>query len=87
MANQMNIMLPDEMALLVRHKVVTGEYADESEVIRDGLEALKARDQTIEEWLLREVAPAYDALQRHPERAVPASHLRESLAAEHAKRT
>ncbi len=29
----------------------TGEYASESEVIRDGLRALMARDKAVEGWL------------------------------------
>jgi putative addiction module CopG family antidote len=34
---QFSITLPDEMAEAVRSKVAAGEYATESEVIRDGL--------------------------------------------------
>ena len=40
----MSITLPHEMAAMVRSKVQSGEYATESEVIRDGLRALQARD-------------------------------------------
>ncbi|MFT3964402.1 MAG: type II toxin-antitoxin system RelE/ParE family toxin [Sphingobium sp.] len=35
--------LPKDMAAQVRAKVASGEYASESEVIRDGLRALQAR--------------------------------------------
>lgn len=42
---QFSITLPNEMADAVRAKVATGEYATESEVIRDGLRALLARDR------------------------------------------
>jgi len=42
---QLSITLPNEMADAVRAKVASGEYATESEVIRDGLRALLARDQ------------------------------------------
>ena len=42
---QLSITLPNEMANLVKTKVQTGEYATESEVIRDGLRALMARDR------------------------------------------
>ncbi|TCT09033.1 putative addiction module CopG family antidote [Paralcaligenes ureilyticus] len=37
---QMSITLPKEMAEVVKAKVRTGEYASESEVIRDGLRVL-----------------------------------------------
>ena len=76
---QLSITLPNEMAELVRAKVARGEYATESEVIRDGLRTLLARDRAVEDWLRETVAPAYDALQADPSRAVPASHVRSAL--------
>jgi Arc/MetJ-type ribon-helix-helix transcriptional regulator len=60
-----------------------GEYASESEVIRDGLRALMARDRAVERWLVQEVGPAYDALNANPERGVSADQVRERLAARH----
>ncbi|MBY5395487.1 type II toxin-antitoxin system ParD family antitoxin [Rhizobium leguminosarum] len=66
----LSITLPIEMAEMVKAKVATGEYATESEVIRDGLRTLAARDAAVERWLREEVAPVYDELKAHPERAV-----------------
>lgn len=77
---QFSITLPNEMADAVRAKVASGEYATESEVIRDGLRALLARDQAVEQWLLNEVAAAYDALKDAPDRAVSATQVRARLA-------
>jgi antitoxin ParD1/3/4 len=57
----LSITLPFEMAQMVKSKVSSGEYATESEVIRDGLRTLAARDAAVEKWLIEEVAPAYDA--------------------------
>jgi antitoxin ParD1/3/4 len=82
---QMSITLPNDMADAVRAKVRAGEYASESEVIRDGLRALIARDQAVESWLHAQVGPAYDALKTDPSRAVTADQVRARLAAEHAK--
>ena len=45
---QLSITLPLDMANVVKAKVRTGEYATESEVIRDGLRALLARDRAVE---------------------------------------
>jgi len=73
------------MADAVKAKVRAGEYATESEVIRDGLRALLARDQAVENWLCREVGAAYDALKADPSRAVTSEEVRARLAAEHAK--
>jgi putative addiction module CopG family antidote len=82
---QLSITLPNEMAELVRAKVATGEYATESEVIREGLRTLLARDRAVEGWLREQVAPAYDALKADPSRAVSAGDVRATLAAEHRK--
>ena len=82
---QMSITLPNEMADAVKAKVRMGEYASESEVIRDGLRALMARDRAAESWLHNQVAPAHDALRADPSRAVTAEQVRARLAAERAK--
>ena len=81
---QLSITLPNEMAEALRHRVRSGEYASESEVIREGLRALFARDQAIEAWLRDEVAAAYDAVVADPSRAITAQRVRARLAAEQA---
>ena len=80
---QFSITLPNQMADVVKAKVATGEYATESEVIRDGLRALLARDRALESWLVGQVAPAYDALKADPSRALSIDQVRARLAAEH----
>jgi antitoxin ParD1/3/4 len=80
---QFSITLPNEMADAVKSKVAAGEYATESEVIRDGLRALLARDRAVETWLQEQVGPAYDALKGDPSRAVSTADVRTMLAAEH----
>lgn len=82
---QLSITLTNDMAELVKTKVRSGEYASESEVIRDGLRALMARDRAVESWLKSQVGPAYDALKADPSRIVTADQVRARLAAEHAK--
>ena len=80
---QFSITLPNEMADVVKRKVAAGEYATESEVIRDGLRVLMARDRAVENWLNEQVGPAYDALKAGPTRAVSVDQVRAMLAAEH----
>lgn len=77
---QFSITLPIEMAEAVKSKVATGEYATESEVIRDGLRVLMARDKAMESWLLNQVRTAFDAMQADPGRALSADQLRAKLA-------
>ncbi|ETW22915.1 ribbon-helix-helix domain-containing protein [Mycobacterium gastri] len=72
------------MADALRDRVRKGEYASESEVVREGLRALFARDQAIESWLQGEVAAAYDAVVADPSRAVSAQAVRARLAEEQA---
>ena len=81
----LSVTLPNDMADMVRRKVESGEYASESEVIRDGLRALLARDRAVESWLRNQVGPAYDALKADPSRAVTVDQVRARLAVEHAK--
>ncbi|MFT3821631.1 MAG: type II toxin-antitoxin system ParD family antitoxin [Rubrivivax sp.] len=82
---QFSITLPNDMAEAVRAKVAAGEYATESEVIRDGLRVLLARDRAVEDWLRRDVAAAYDALKADPSRAVSVGAVKARLAAAHGK--
>ena len=78
----MSITLPNELAEAVKAKVASGEYATESEVIRDG-RTLMARDRAVERWLHGQVGPAYDALKADPSRAITPQRIRARLAAEH----
>jgi putative addiction module CopG family antidote len=84
---QLSVTLPNEMADMVREKVESGEYATESEVIRDGLRALRARDRAEEHWLQAQVVPAYDALAADPTRAVSAGDVRKTLTRAHRQAT
>lgn len=75
----LSITLPIEMAEMVKAKVSSGEYASESEVIRDGLRTLAARDAAIEKWLIEEVVPTIDALDKDPSRVRSVAETREEL--------
>ena len=80
---QLSITLPKDMADAIKSKVAAGEYASESEVIRDGLRVLMARDRAVESWLRDQVGPAFDAIQADPSRAVTIDQVRARLAAAH----
>ena len=82
---QLSVTLPVDMAAQVKARVASGEYASESEVIRDGLRALKAREMAVESWLREDIAPIYDAMQANPDRARSAADVKASIAAEHAR--
>ena len=82
---QLSITLPNDMASMVKAKVNVGDYASESEVIRDGLRALIARDRAVESWLQNKVALVYDFLKANPSLGVTADEERSRLSAELAK--
>ncbi len=80
---QFSVTLPNEMAAEVRARVASGEYASESEVIRDGLRALQARERAVDYWLRNEALPAYDAYEADPEQGVSLDELRAGIARRH----
>ena len=71
----LSITLPNDMAQMVKDKVASGAYASESEVIRDGLRALQARDAAIERWLHELVVPVFDRVARGDEKLVDANEV------------
>ena len=80
---QLSITLPKDMADAIKSKVAAGEYASESEVIRDGMRVLMARDRAVESWLRDQVGPAFDAIQADPSRAVTVDQVRARLSLAH----
>ena len=81
-----SITLPHDMAAMVKAKVSSGEYATESEVIRDGLRTLQARDAAIENWLRGEVAKSYDEFATDPSTGIPADEVMARLRASYRER-
>ncbi|HEX7370031.1 MAG TPA: type II toxin-antitoxin system ParD family antitoxin [Rhodanobacteraceae bacterium] len=77
---QLSITLPNEMADAVKAKVAGGEYATESEVIREGLRTLMARDRAVEKWLREQVVPAAMSLDAKPSSALTVDQVRGHLA-------
>ena len=74
-ATSIQIVLPPEMAALVRAKIASGEYASASEVVQDGLLALRDQDCEVERWLREEAAKSYDEYQTNPSIGIPAEEI------------
>lgn len=83
---QLSITLPNNMADALKERVTSGAYASESEVVRDGLRALFAREEAVETWLRAEVVTAYDELRANPSQGISSSDMRTHLAELHARR-
>jgi len=77
----LSITLPHDMARMVKDKVASGEYASESEVVREGLRSLAARDEAVERWLSETVVPTYDAHKAAPDKAKPIAEVKARLEA------
>lgn len=77
----LSITLPLDMAQMVKAKVASGEYATESEVIRDGLRILVARDAVVEKWLREDVLPTLEDAKRDPSKLVDGGEARARLRA------
>lgn len=81
---ELTITLPSHLADMVKAMVVSGEFATESDVIRNSLLALFEREHSsIEQWLSQEIAPAFDALKAAPSTALDVHAVRANLADAH----
>lgn len=85
--HEFSITLPDETATAVKAKVAAGEYASESDLFDEGVRALLARDQAVEDWLATEVVAACAELEADPTNVLSVEQVRAMLAAEHQKAT
>ncbi len=81
------IELTPDLADRLRRKVASGRYASESEAVSDALLSLEDRDQPLEDWLLDEVGPAYDAWKADPSSGLSPDDVRASIAEEHDRLT
>lgn len=83
---QFSITLPLDMAEIVERKILSGEYATVSEVVRDGVRALIARDAAIENWLRNEVMESVREMKADPSRGIPADEVFARFEKRHADR-
>jgi putative addiction module CopG family antidote len=77
----LSITLTHKMAKRVTDLVKSGDYATESEVIREGLRALEDRNAAFEQWLRTEGVARYDASVANSHLAVTSDVVRSELAA------
>ena len=83
----LTITLPPEMAAMVKAKVASGEYATDSEVIRDGLRTLQARDAALEKWLREEVVQSCKEYDADPSIGIPSEQIMDRVRAAYRERT
>ncbi len=78
------LALPDDVAVALQARLGSGEYANEAEVIREGLRALDMREAGLETWLRDVAAARFDAYGAAPEqtlgKAEAGARLRDHIA-------
>lgn len=71
------VSLPEDMIELVEKKVASGEFANESEVVAEGLRQLAEDD--VDQWIRDAVVPALDEHDADPSAARTAEETRQEL--------
>jgi antitoxin ParD1/3/4 len=84
---KLSIELPADLAEMVAAKVAMGDYANESEVIAEGLSHLRGEAERLEHWLQTEVVAAYDEVDREPASVSTIEQVRDFLAERRQART
>lgn len=83
---QLSITIPNNMADALKERVASGAYASESEVVRDGLRTLFARDEAVEKWLRTEIVASVEEMRADPARAITSAEMRTELSRWHDER-
>jgi antitoxin ParD1/3/4 len=78
-SHNLNITLSDDAVQFVRSKVSSGEYASESDVINESLEALKQEASEFEHWLKDVGGPRYDSFHANPASGIPIDQVERNL--------
>jgi putative addiction module CopG family antidote len=81
---QFSITLPHDLAEVIEGKVKSGAYASVSEVIRDGVRALLARDAAVDRWLREEVVAGHAEYMADPSKGIAADEILPRLRARRA---
>jgi antitoxin ParD1/3/4 len=77
-----SVSLPDDVMALIKARMRLGGYVSESDVIREGLQLLLARDHAVETWFQDQVGRAYDALKAERAFSITIQAMCKHLAAE-----
>jgi antitoxin ParD1/3/4 len=77
---ELKVVLSEEAAQFVQSKVSSGEFASESDVVRESLEVLRQEDEERKLWEQNVVGPAYDRYKANPGSAISADELERRLA-------
>ena len=74
-----NVTLSPEALEFVQAKISNGEYSSESDVVLDGIEALRQEAQERERWEREVVGPTYDRMMANPDSAISSERVTDML--------
>lgn len=77
---EFTVRLSDEAIQFVRGRVSSGEFASESDVIRESLENFRQQAEELERWEREVVVGAYDEVMANPGSAIPIGEVEKMLA-------
>jgi antitoxin ParD1/3/4 len=84
----LQITLSDETAIeFVRSKVQSGAYASETDVVQEGIEALRQLTEEREQREREILIPACERLMANPASAIPIEQVERNLAARRQQRS
>jgi antitoxin ParD1/3/4 len=84
---EFTVRLSDETAQFLRRKVLSGEFASESDVIRESLETFQQEAEELARWEREVVVRAYDEFVADPSSGIPIAEVEKRLAAKRLERT
>src|SRR5215213_6006599 len=83
-SRSLRVTLPEDMVQMVKAKVESGEYASESEVVGEGVRAVRDRDEALSRWRVKEeVVAAYEEYQTNPSDVADGRTVAERIKARH----
>ena len=75
----LTVTLPDDIVENIEARVAAGEYASESDLVREGLDSFLADDPELEDWLRNVVVPSCEQMRADPSIAKPIEGVLERI--------
>lgn len=74
-STRVSVNISEQALEFVRSKVSKGDFADESELVNAGIEAMRENEADIEFWLQNVGGPIYDRMKADPTRGIASDEV------------
>lgn len=75
----LTVTLPDDIVQAIEARVAAGEYASESDLVRDGLEGFLGDDAAVESWLRDEIVARCRRRASDPSPSIPVEDVMDRI--------